>query len=82
MKKKTKVKETKKVVPETKVVAPFKSYKTKSGALEIFKSDANDQFYFHIKSRNGRILCASETYTRMENLKLGVAAVIKICRYV
>ena len=55
---------------------------TKSGKLEIFKTPANNQFYFHIISRNGRIICASETYTRMENLRMGVQALLKICNLI
>ncbi len=30
--------------------------------LETFRSDANEQFYFHLKSRNGKLISASEGY--------------------
>ena len=36
--------------------------KTKTLKVSIFRSPANEQFYFHIRAKNGKIVCASESY--------------------
>lgn len=35
--------------------------------FEVLKSKKTGQWYFHLRARNGRILCASELYRNKQN---------------
>jgi len=41
------------------------------------EGDDDGQWYFHLKSSNGKIICQSEGYTRKENALNGIRAVKK-----
>ena len=43
--------------------------------FELFRSDKNGEFYFHLKARNGRIILASEGYTSKQSCKAGIRSV-------
>ncbi len=42
---------------------------------EIFKSEQDGQFYFHLKAGNGEIILASEGYTAKESANKGILSV-------
>ena len=42
---------------------------------EIFKSDKDAQFYFHLRAGNGEIILASEGYTAKESAIKGILSV-------
>lgn len=48
-----------------------------SNKFEVFKSAEDGFWYFHLKSRNGKIIAQSEGYTRKRNAVKGIAAVKK-----
>ena len=37
-----------------------------SKVIEVFRSSKSGEFYFHIKARNGKIVAASQGYTRRD----------------
>ncbi|MCX2678741.1 YegP family protein [Galbibacter sp. EGI 63066] len=44
--------------------------------FEIFTSDKNDKFYFHLKAENGQIILASQAYEAKSSAQNGVQSVI------
>ena len=43
--------------------------------FEIFKSNANQNYYFRLKAANGEIILGSEGYTTKANCKNGISSV-------
>jgi uncharacterized protein YegP (UPF0339 family) len=43
--------------------------------FEIFKSKANQNYYFRLKASNGEIIIGSEGYTTKDNCRNGIASV-------
>lgn len=43
--------------------------------FELFKSNKNGQFYFHLKASNGEIIASSEGYTTKQNAQKGIEAI-------
>lgn len=48
-----------------------------SSKFEVFKSEKNHQFYFHLKASNGQIILQSEGYTTKSNCLSGIESVKK-----
>lgn len=46
-----------------------------SPKFELFKSDANKQYYFHLKAGNGKITLSSEGYVAKQSCKDGITSV-------
>ena len=45
--------------------------------FEIFLSEKDNQYYFHLKADNGEIILASEGYTEKSNARHGIESVKK-----
>lgn len=43
--------------------------------FQIFRSTANNQFYFRLRAKNGEIILASESYTTKQSCQVGIASV-------
>ena len=52
----------------------------KQGKFVYWKSDKNGQWYWHLKARNGQIICQSEGYKRKAGCLNGIASVITHAR--
>lgn len=48
-----------------------------SSKFEVFQSEKNNQFYFRLKSSNGKIILQSEGYTTKNNCLKGIESVKK-----
>ena len=46
--------------------------------IEMFKSEENNQFYFRIMARNGKIVAQSEGYKNRGGVRTGIASLKKI----
>lgn len=46
--------------------------------IETYKSNRNGNYYFRIKSRNGRIIASSEGYTTKQSRDKGINAITKV----
>ena len=44
--------------------------------IEIFQSEADGQWRFHLKSANGEIVCSSEAYTRKADAVRGANTLV------
>lgn len=49
----------------------------KKPKFEVFKSICDGQWYWHLKSPNGKIICQSEGYKRKANAVKGVESVVE-----
>jgi uncharacterized protein YegP (UPF0339 family) len=47
----------------------------KHAKFEIFESEENGQFYFHLKAKNGEIICQSEGYTTKSAALKGIESI-------
>jgi uncharacterized protein YegP (UPF0339 family) len=45
------------------------------GKFEVFISEENNQYYFHLKADNGEIIFASEGYTEKSNALNGIDSI-------
>lgn len=43
--------------------------------FQIFKSTANNQYYYHLRAVNGEMILSGEGYTTKESCKNGIASV-------
>lgn len=49
--------------------------------FELFKSSANDRFYFRLKAGNGQVILASQAYTAKQSCFNGIASVKENASY-
>lgn len=45
--------------------------------FEIFQSDKNEKFYFHLKANNGQIILSSQAYESKNGAEKGVKSVME-----
>ena len=43
--------------------------------FQVFKSASNNQYYYHLKAKNGEKILSGEGYTSRQNCHLGIASV-------
>lgn len=48
----------------------------RSQTAKVWRSEANHQWYWHIKARNGRIIAASEGYKRKSDALQGLESLV------
>lgn len=46
-----------------------------TGKFEIFQSEKDNKYYFHLKAGNGEIILASQGYTQKHSAEEGIASV-------